>query len=81
MFHFSRKTAIQAIEAKLRLMEQTNVVEEFEVNDSPAALRNKSHVLVQAQVGLDPSNSKSSYSRASGRKHDRKPYHRGHHHR
>ncbi|XP_034230632.1 probable RNA-binding protein 18 [Thrips palmi] len=77
----SRKTAIQAIEAKLRLMEQTNVVEEFEVNDSPAALRNKSHVLVQAQVGLDPSNSKSSHSRSSGRKHDRKPYHRGHHHR
>lgn len=75
---FSRKTAIQAIEAKLKLMKQSNVIEEFEINDSPAALKSKSHVLTQAQAGLD-SNGRPSHSRASSRRHDRKPYHRGHH--
>ncbi|KAJ1520122.1 hypothetical protein ONE63_004342 [Megalurothrips usitatus] len=76
----SRKTAIQAIEAKLKLMEQKNTVDDFEVNDSPAALKTKSHVLTQAQVALD-SHNRPSHSRSSTRKHDRKPYHRGHHHR
>ncbi|XP_026286870.1 probable RNA-binding protein 18 isoform X2 [Frankliniella occidentalis] len=76
----SKKTAIQAIEAKLRLMEQSNTSDEFEINNSPAALRSKSYILSQAQNGHDARDSRPSHSRF-GRKYDRKPYHRGHHHR
>lgn len=77
----SRQTAIQAIEAKLKLMEQTSVVEDFEINDSPAAMKSKSHILAQAQAGRESSHCRPSHSRTSSRRHDRKPYHRGHHHR
>lgn len=76
----SRKTAIQAIEAKLRLMEQSNVVGELTINDTPAALRSKSHILTQAQIGLD-SNNRQSHSRPLSRRNDRKPYRRGNPHR
>lgn len=76
----SKKTAIQAIEAKLRLMEQSTTSDEFEINNSPAALRSKSYILSQAQNGHDARDSRPSHSRF-GRKYDRKPYHRGHHHR